>query len=166
MKRREERPRPRVHNVRKMHGGGGTGEHSKVIPLFWLEGLARVAVQGHVCCKALRTASPRVGKLEGCSRQRTCRCVGGCPVSLSFLSHGPTCLRLVDGECTFGWGQSYPRVEAECRAARGGVAIFDQSYFGKCPAAPFRSHLAQSVLVVIVPMELHACMRSGESELI
>jgi len=39
--------------------------------------------------------------------------------------------RLVDGECTFGWGQSYPRVEAECRAARGGVAIFDQSYFGK-----------------------------------
>ena len=37
----------------------------------------------------------------------------------------------VDGELTFGWGASFPRVAAECRAAREGAALFDQSYFGK-----------------------------------
>jgi len=39
--------------------------------------------------------------------------------------------KLVEGECTFGWGQSASRVAEECRAARNGVAVFDQSYFGK-----------------------------------
>lgn len=39
--------------------------------------------------------------------------------------------RLVDGECTFGWGENVPLVKAECHAARTGVALFDQSYFGK-----------------------------------
>eukprot|EP00927_Polykrikos_kofoidii_P064866 TRINITY_DN6060_c0_g1_i1.p1 TRINITY_DN6060_c0_g1~~TRINITY_DN6060_c0_g1_i1.p1 ORF type:complete len:912 (-),score=120.25 TRINITY_DN6060_c0_g1_i1:181-2916(-) len=39
--------------------------------------------------------------------------------------------RLIDGECTFGWGENVPLVAEEVRAAREGVAIFDQSYFGK-----------------------------------
>jgi len=38
---------------------------------------------------------------------------------------------LIEGECTFGWGKSEKLVEQECIAARSGVAVFDQSYFGK-----------------------------------
>ena len=38
---------------------------------------------------------------------------------------------LIDNECTFGWPSSLDAVAEECRAAREGVAIFDQSYFGK-----------------------------------
>lgn len=38
---------------------------------------------------------------------------------------------LVEGECTWGWGTSMPLVAEECLAVRSGVAIFDQSYFGK-----------------------------------
>jgi sarcosine dehydrogenase len=38
---------------------------------------------------------------------------------------------LVDGELTFGWPKSHQAVAVECAAARTGVAIFDQSYFGK-----------------------------------
>jgi len=42
-----------------------------------------------------------------------------------------TYLDLVEGECTFGWGKNIQLVEQECIAARTGVAVFDQSYFGK-----------------------------------
>lgn len=42
-----------------------------------------------------------------------------------------TYLDLIEGECTFGWGKNLARVEQECFAARNGVALFDQSYFGK-----------------------------------
>jgi sarcosine dehydrogenase len=38
---------------------------------------------------------------------------------------------LVEGELTFGWAESFDLVARECKAAREGVAIFDQSYFGK-----------------------------------
>lgn len=38
---------------------------------------------------------------------------------------------LIEGELTFGWPRSFDAVAAECRAARGGVAFFDTSYFGK-----------------------------------
>jgi sarcosine dehydrogenase len=38
---------------------------------------------------------------------------------------------LVDDECTFDWGASLPLVAEECAAVRNGVALFDQSYFGK-----------------------------------
>lgn len=38
---------------------------------------------------------------------------------------------LVHGELTFGWPQSFDLVAEEVRAARQGVALFDQSYFGK-----------------------------------
>jgi glycine cleavage system aminomethyltransferase T len=38
--------------------------------------------------------------------------------------------KLIDGECTYGWPASHDTVAEECRAAREGVAIFDQSYFG------------------------------------
>ena len=37
----------------------------------------------------------------------------------------------MEGELTFDWPQSHATVAEECRAAREGVAIFDQSYFGK-----------------------------------
>jgi sarcosine dehydrogenase len=40
-------------------------------------------------------------------------------------------LDLIEGELTFGWPASHSIVAEECRAARNGVAIFDQSYFGK-----------------------------------
>merc|ERR1719502_1099756 len=40
-------------------------------------------------------------------------------------------LELIEGECTFGWGKNIERVEKECHACRNGVALFDQSYFGK-----------------------------------
>ncbi|CAE7250711.1 Sardh, partial [Symbiodinium sp. CCMP2456] len=40
-------------------------------------------------------------------------------------------LDLVEGELTFDWPRSHATVAEECRAAREGVAIFDQSYFGK-----------------------------------
>lgn len=40
-------------------------------------------------------------------------------------------LDLVEGELTFDWPQSHATVAEECRAAREGVAVFDQSYFGK-----------------------------------
>jgi len=40
-------------------------------------------------------------------------------------------LDLIEGELTFDWPASHGTVAAECRAAREGVAIFDQSYFGK-----------------------------------
>lgn len=40
-------------------------------------------------------------------------------------------LDLIEGELTFGWPASHNVVAAECRAARDGVAIFDNSYFGK-----------------------------------
>lgn len=53
----------------------------------------------------------------------------GRPVILQHDSHDY--LDLVEGECTFGWGKSKELVKAECFAARNGVAIFDQSYFGK-----------------------------------
>jgi len=38
---------------------------------------------------------------------------------------------LIEGELTFSWPTSHKTVTEECRAAREGVAIFDQSYFGK-----------------------------------
>jgi sarcosine dehydrogenase len=38
---------------------------------------------------------------------------------------------LIEGELTFGWAESFDLVARECKAAREGVAIFDQSYFGK-----------------------------------
>ena len=38
---------------------------------------------------------------------------------------------LIDGELTFDWPASHNVVAEECRAARQGVALFDQSYFGK-----------------------------------
>jgi len=38
---------------------------------------------------------------------------------------------LIEGECTFGWGKNIGLVREECVAARTGVAVFDQSYFGK-----------------------------------
>jgi sarcosine dehydrogenase len=40
-------------------------------------------------------------------------------------------LDVIEGELTFGWPASHAVVAEECRAAREGVAIFDQSYFGK-----------------------------------
>ena len=40
-------------------------------------------------------------------------------------------LDIIEGELTFGWSASHALVAEECRAAREGVAIFDQSYFGK-----------------------------------
>lgn len=40
-------------------------------------------------------------------------------------------LDLVEGELTFDWPASHSTVAEECRAAREGVAFFDQSYFGK-----------------------------------
>ena len=42
-----------------------------------------------------------------------------------------TYLDLVETELTFGWPTNRVEVAEECRAARTGVAIFDQSYFGK-----------------------------------
>jgi sarcosine dehydrogenase len=39
--------------------------------------------------------------------------------------------KMVDDECTFDWGASLPLVAEECAAIRNGVALFDQSYFGK-----------------------------------
>lgn len=38
---------------------------------------------------------------------------------------------VIEGELTFGWPASHAIVAEECRAAREGVALFDQSYFGK-----------------------------------
>ena len=38
---------------------------------------------------------------------------------------------LIEGELTFDWPTSLEAVGKECRAAREGVAMFDQSYFGK-----------------------------------
>jgi len=38
---------------------------------------------------------------------------------------------IIERECTFGWPASHEIVAAECNLARQGVAIFDQSYFGK-----------------------------------
>ena len=38
---------------------------------------------------------------------------------------------LIEGELTFDWPASHALVAEECRAAREGVALFDQSYFGK-----------------------------------
>ena len=38
---------------------------------------------------------------------------------------------LIEGELTFTWPQSFEAVAAEVSAARNGVALFDQSYFGK-----------------------------------
>ena len=38
---------------------------------------------------------------------------------------------LIEGELTFDWPASHATVAEECRAAREGVALFDQSYFGK-----------------------------------
>lgn len=40
-------------------------------------------------------------------------------------------LDLVESNLTFSWPGTDPVVKEECRAAREGVAIFDQSYFGK-----------------------------------
>eukprot|EP00928_Gymnodinium_smaydae_P078300 TRINITY_DN6213_c0_g3_i3.p1 TRINITY_DN6213_c0_g3~~TRINITY_DN6213_c0_g3_i3.p1 ORF type:complete len:952 (+),score=137.14 TRINITY_DN6213_c0_g3_i3:102-2858(+) len=40
-------------------------------------------------------------------------------------------LELIEGDLTFGWPASHAVVAEESRAAREGVAIFDQSYFGK-----------------------------------
>jgi len=40
-------------------------------------------------------------------------------------------LDLVKTELTFDWPANHYLVQAECNAARSGVAIFDQSYFGK-----------------------------------
>lgn len=37
----------------------------------------------------------------------------------------------IERELTFGWGGSFATVAAECRAAREGAVVFDQSYFGK-----------------------------------
>eukprot|EP00977_Amphora_coffeiformis_P024538 scaffold16127_cov186-Amphora_coffeaeformis.AAC.1 len=42
-----------------------------------------------------------------------------------------TYLDMVEQELTFGWPQNCEAVEEECRATRQGVALFDQSYFGK-----------------------------------
>mmetsp|Transcript_15044 Transcript_15044/g.30986 ORF Transcript_15044/g.30986 Transcript_15044/m.30986 type:complete len:916 (-) Transcript_15044:15-2762(-) len=39
-------------------------------------------------------------------------------------------LDAVEGELTFGIGESFDAVGRECKAAREGVAMFDQSYFG------------------------------------
>jgi sarcosine dehydrogenase len=39
--------------------------------------------------------------------------------------------KAVENECTFGWGASTQLVADECLAVRTGVAVFDQSYFGK-----------------------------------
>jgi sarcosine dehydrogenase len=38
---------------------------------------------------------------------------------------------IINGELTFGWPASHDIVKEEVRACREGVAIFDQSYFGK-----------------------------------
>ena len=38
---------------------------------------------------------------------------------------------IIEGELTFNWPQSHAIIGKECNAARKGVAIFDQSYFGK-----------------------------------
>eukprot|EP00656_Telonema_subtile_P023001 TRINITY_DN2430_c0_g1_i14.p1 TRINITY_DN2430_c0_g1~~TRINITY_DN2430_c0_g1_i14.p1 ORF type:complete len:771 (-),score=170.25 TRINITY_DN2430_c0_g1_i14:295-2607(-) len=38
---------------------------------------------------------------------------------------------MVEGECTFNWRASFDAVSREVHAARNGVAVFDQSYFGK-----------------------------------
>jgi sarcosine dehydrogenase len=38
---------------------------------------------------------------------------------------------MLKGELTFGWPASHNIVKEEVRACREGVAIFDQSYFGK-----------------------------------
>ena len=38
---------------------------------------------------------------------------------------------MIEGELAFGWRNSHGIVSDECKAAREGVAIFDQSYFGK-----------------------------------
>ena len=38
---------------------------------------------------------------------------------------------IIEGELTFDWPVSHALVAEECHAARTGVAIFDQSYFGK-----------------------------------
>lgn len=40
-------------------------------------------------------------------------------------------LDLIEEELTFGWPRNREAVAEECRAAREGVALFDQSYFGK-----------------------------------
>lgn len=40
-------------------------------------------------------------------------------------------LDLVESDLTFGWPASHSVVAEECRAAREGIAFFDQSYFGK-----------------------------------
>ncbi|CAK9108191.1 unnamed protein product [Durusdinium trenchii] len=40
-------------------------------------------------------------------------------------------LDLIEDELTFEWPSSHRTVAEECRAAREGVAFFDQSYFGK-----------------------------------
>jgi len=37
----------------------------------------------------------------------------------------------IEGELTFGWGKCTALVAEECLAARTGVVLFDQSYFGK-----------------------------------
>jgi len=39
--------------------------------------------------------------------------------------------QIIEHECTFNWPASHETVAEECKAAREGVAIFDQSYFGK-----------------------------------
>jgi len=38
---------------------------------------------------------------------------------------------VIEGELTFDWPKAHDIVALECQAARNGVAIFDQSYFGK-----------------------------------
>ena len=38
---------------------------------------------------------------------------------------------MIEGELSFGWRDSHAIIAEECTAAREGVAIFDQSYFGK-----------------------------------
>ena len=47
---------------------------------------------------------------------------------------------LPQAELTFGWSDSFAAVADECRAAREGVALFDQSYFGK-PFAGLTGHM-------------------------
>ena len=50
--------------------------------------------------------------------------------SIPAHDHHPY-LNLVESELSFDWPSNWPYVAEECRASRDGVAIFDQSYFGK-----------------------------------
>ena len=56
---------------------------------------------------------------------------------------------LINGELTFGWPASFAEVAEEVRAAREGVAIFDQSYFGKLRLTGPRADEVRRVFVAL-----------------